>query len=57
MWGGALLASLVPHYGISWQGHACGAIAGVFAAWMLAGPRRAGGRKAGGAEVGRMAAR
>jgi membrane associated rhomboid family serine protease len=37
VWGGALLSSLVPHYGISWQGHLCGAIAGVIAAWLLAG--------------------
>jgi membrane associated rhomboid family serine protease len=29
VWGGALLSSLVPHYGISWQAHACGAAAGV----------------------------
>jgi membrane associated rhomboid family serine protease len=36
VWGGALLASLVPHYGISWQGHLCGGIAGVIAAWLLA---------------------
>jgi membrane associated rhomboid family serine protease len=36
IWGGALLASLVPHTGISWQGHLCGGIAGVVAAWMLA---------------------
>jgi membrane associated rhomboid family serine protease len=35
VWGGALLSSLVPHYGISWQGHACGAIAGVVAAYLL----------------------
>ena len=35
VWGGALLSSIVPHYGISWQGHACGAIAGVVAAYML----------------------
>lgn len=39
-WGGALLASIVPHYGISWQGHACGAIGGVVAAWLLARERR-----------------
>ncbi len=37
VWGGALLASLVPHYGVSWQGHLCGALAGVFAAWLLSG--------------------
>ena len=40
VWGGALLASLVPHAGISWQAHLCGAIAGVIAAWLLAAPRR-----------------
>jgi membrane associated rhomboid family serine protease len=42
VWGAALLSSLVPHYGISWQGHACGAIGGVVAAWLLAAPRRGG---------------
>jgi membrane associated rhomboid family serine protease len=35
VWGGALLSSLVPHTGISWQGHLCGGIAGVIAAWLL----------------------
>jgi membrane associated rhomboid family serine protease len=35
VWGGALLASVVPHAGISWQGHVCGAIAGVIAAYLL----------------------
>jgi membrane associated rhomboid family serine protease len=35
VWGGALLTSLVPHYGVSWQAHLCGAIAGVIAAWLL----------------------
>src|SRR5581483_9784828 len=39
VWGGALLSSLVPHYGISWQGHAAGAVGGVIAAWLLARPR------------------
>jgi membrane associated rhomboid family serine protease len=39
VWGGALLASVVPHAGVSWQGHACGAIAGVLAAWVLARPK------------------
>jgi len=39
VWGGALLASLVPHPGISWQGHLCGGVAGVVAAWVLARPR------------------
>ncbi len=41
VWGGALLSSLVPHYGISWQAHACGAVAGLLAAALLARPRRA----------------
>jgi membrane associated rhomboid family serine protease len=41
VWGGALLVSLVPHYGVSWQGHLCGAIGGVVAAWLLAKERRA----------------
>ncbi|MDQ6835891.1 MAG: rhomboid family intramembrane serine protease [Actinomycetota bacterium] len=39
VWGGALLSSLVPQRGISWQGHACGAAAGVVAAWLLARSR------------------
>jgi membrane associated rhomboid family serine protease len=46
VWGGALLSSLVPHYGVSWQAHLCGGIAGVFAAWLLA-PNRSGRRGAG----------
>jgi membrane associated rhomboid family serine protease len=36
VWGGALLSSIVPHAGISWQAHVCGAIGGVVAAWLLA---------------------
>jgi membrane associated rhomboid family serine protease len=35
VWGGALLSSIVPHSGVSWQGHVCGAIGGVVAAYML----------------------
>ncbi len=35
VWGSALLTSLVPHYGVSWQAHLCGGIAGVIAAWLL----------------------
>ncbi len=35
VWGGALVSSIVPHYGISWQGHVCGAVAGVVAAYVL----------------------
>jgi membrane associated rhomboid family serine protease len=36
VWGGALLSSVVPHAGVSWQAHVCGAIGGVIAAWLLA---------------------
>lgn len=39
VWGGALLSSLIPHYGVSWQAHACGAIAGVVAAYLLRSQR------------------
>jgi membrane associated rhomboid family serine protease len=39
VWGGALLSSIVPHYGVSWQAHVCGAIGGVVAAWLLARQR------------------
>jgi membrane associated rhomboid family serine protease len=35
IWGGALLSSVVPHSGISWQRHVCGAIGGVVAAYLL----------------------
>jgi len=41
VWGGALLASLVPREGISWQGHLFGAVGGVVAARVLA-PRPQG---------------
>jgi membrane associated rhomboid family serine protease len=44
VWGGALLASLVPHTGVSWQAHLCGAVAGVIAAAVLARPRERAGR-------------
>ncbi|MGI8429724.1 MAG: rhomboid family intramembrane serine protease [Solirubrobacteraceae bacterium] len=45
VWGGVLLGSLVPHYGVSWQGHVCGAIGGVVAAWLAREhDRRVGGR-------------
>jgi membrane associated rhomboid family serine protease len=46
IWGGALLSSIVPHYGVSWQDHACGAVGGVVAAWVLSRDRKpAGGAK------------
>jgi membrane associated rhomboid family serine protease len=35
IWGGALISSLVPHTGVSWQGHVCGGVAGVVAAYLL----------------------
>ena len=35
VWGGALLVSLVPHNGISWQGHLFGLLGGVVAAALL----------------------
>jgi membrane associated rhomboid family serine protease len=34
IWGGALLSSLVPHTGVSWQGHLCGGLAGILAAYL-----------------------
>jgi membrane associated rhomboid family serine protease len=40
VWGTALLASLVPHGNVSWQGHLSGAIAGILAAWGLSADRR-----------------
>jgi membrane associated rhomboid family serine protease len=35
VWGAALLSSIVPHAGVSWQGHVCGAIGGLVAAYVL----------------------
>jgi membrane associated rhomboid family serine protease len=46
VWGGALVASVVPHTGISWQAHLCGAVGGVVAAWLLAG-RHSSDRRSG----------
>ncbi len=40
LWGGVLLSSLEPHANVSWQAHACGAVGGVLAAWLLARDRR-----------------
>jgi membrane associated rhomboid family serine protease len=39
VWGGALLSSIVPQNGVSWQAHVCGGIAGVIAAALLARPK------------------
>ncbi len=60
VWGGVLLASLVPQHGVSWQAHACGAVAGVIAAWLMAGDRSGlarSGRGSGPARPGGAAAR
>jgi membrane associated rhomboid family serine protease len=38
-WGGILLGVLPGQADVSWQGHLCGALAGVLAAWLVA-PRR-----------------
>ena len=42
VWGGALVSSLVPHTGISWQGHLFGALGGVLAASVLRRQRTKG---------------
>jgi membrane associated rhomboid family serine protease len=39
VWGAALISSVVPHAGVSWQDHVCGAIGGVVAAYLLSGQR------------------
>ena len=36
LWGGILLGVLPGQEGVSWQGHLFGALAGVFAAWLVA---------------------
>jgi membrane associated rhomboid family serine protease len=53
-WGAALLSSLVPHGGISWQAHLCGAVAGVVVAWRLSqvDHRRAAGKPGEGDQPG-----
>jgi len=40
VWGAALVSSVVPHQGVSWQAHVCGAIGGVVAAYVLASRSR-----------------
>ena len=39
-YGSVLLGVLPGTFGVSWQGHLCGAIAGVVAAYLLSGPER-----------------
>jgi membrane associated rhomboid family serine protease len=48
LFGGALLTSLLPHAGVSWEDHAFGALGGVLAARVLAGdgPSRPAGATA-----------
>ena len=43
IWGGALLTSLMPAAGISWQGHLFGALGGLAAGRLLARPPDRGG--------------
>jgi membrane associated rhomboid family serine protease len=40
VYGGILLGVLPGTFGVSWQGHLCGAVAGVIAAYLLSGPER-----------------
>jgi membrane associated rhomboid family serine protease len=40
IYGGVLLGALPGTFGVSWQGHLCGGLAGVLAAYMLSGPER-----------------
>jgi membrane associated rhomboid family serine protease len=42
VWGAALLSSLLPHQGVSWQAHACGAVAGILVAWLISARDRRG---------------
>ncbi|CAN5618721.1 rhomboid family intramembrane serine protease [soil metagenome] len=40
IYGGILWGALPGTFGVSWQGHLCGGIAGVVAAYLLSGPER-----------------
>lgn len=40
IYGSILLGVLPGTFGVSWQGHLCGAVAGVVAAYLLSGPER-----------------
>ncbi|HLI61251.1 MAG TPA: rhomboid family intramembrane serine protease [Solirubrobacteraceae bacterium] len=57
LWGGVLVASVVPHPGVSWQDHVCGAVGGVIAAWLLSAPDRRLRRGSGGGPGMRAGAR
>lgn len=59
VWGAALIDSVVPHQGVSWQAHVCGAVGGVVAAAVLASraegfglPRRRSSAGGGGGPAG-----
>jgi membrane associated rhomboid family serine protease len=47
VWGAALVDSVVPHQGVSWQAHVCGAVGGVVAAYVLATRSRKDARAGG----------
>ncbi len=47
VWGGALLSSVVPHAGVSWQGHVSGAVAGVIAAYIVRRDKPRAGQSSG----------
>jgi membrane associated rhomboid family serine protease len=51
LFGGALIADLVPHPGISWQAHLFGGIGGVLAAFALARPTSSQARAGAGAST------
>ncbi|MBO0769568.1 MAG: rhomboid family intramembrane serine protease [Solirubrobacterales bacterium] len=52
LWGAALLSSLLPHQGVSWQGHLCGGLTGIWLAWMMSDRRaRRRGRRGASAAV------
>jgi membrane associated rhomboid family serine protease len=57
VWGGALLTSVVPHYGISWQDHVSGAVGGIIAAALLARDRKRPGTVKPGASSVQLPAR
>jgi membrane associated rhomboid family serine protease len=54
IFGGALLWSLIPHSGVSWQDHLFGAIGGVLAARLMAADSPRGRRRAGPAAAGSL---
>jgi membrane associated rhomboid family serine protease len=51
VWGSVLIASLVPHQGISWQAHVCGGVAGVIVAYGMSQRDHRGERRGGSHEL------